>query len=160
MEAAVVWKAAMTSRLPTRVGNAARFQQLPQFLLLEKIGEENRRDAEVHFAELAYTTQQSARSTARSAQMPHVTPSSAASIVSWDGSVCQKVELTRFRGHLKIRRTTMPNTHKPYPEEFKKKMVALVRQGRSPEELGKQFEPSGQAIRNWVAQADRDEGRE
>lgn len=25
-------------------------------------------------------------------------------------------------------------------------------------ELGKQFEPSGQAIRNWVAQADRDEG--
>ena len=53
----------------------------------------------------------------------------------------------------------MPKTHKPYPEEFKKKMVALVRQGRTPEQLAKQFEPSGQAIRNWVAQADRDEGR-
>jgi transposase len=53
----------------------------------------------------------------------------------------------------------MPKTHKPYPLEFKKKMVALVRQGHSPEELGKQFEPSGQAIRNWVTQADRDEGR-
>ena len=49
-------------------------------------------------------------------------------------------------------------THKPYSEEFKKKMVALVREGRTPEELARQFEPSGQAIRNWVAQAERDEG--
>jgi|ERR1051326_7595618 transposase len=53
----------------------------------------------------------------------------------------------------------MPRTHKPYPEEFKKKMVALVREGRTPEELARQFEPSGQAIRNWVAQAERDEGK-
>ena len=34
-----------------------------------------------------------------------------------------------------------------------------ARAGRTPEELAKEFEPSGQAIRNWVAQADRDEGR-
>lgn len=53
----------------------------------------------------------------------------------------------------------MPRTHKPYPEEFKRKLVALVRQGRTPEELSRQFEPSGQAIRNWVAQADRDTGQ-
>lgn len=38
-------------------------------------------------------------------------------------------------------------------------MVELVRAGRTPEELGKEFEPSAQAIRNWVRQADRDEGR-
>jgi transposase len=50
-------------------------------------------------------------------------------------------------------------THKPYPEELKKKLVALVRGGRTPEQLAREFEPSGQAIRNWVAQADRDEGR-
>jgi len=50
-------------------------------------------------------------------------------------------------------------THKPYPEEFKRKLVALVREGRAPEQLSKQFEPSAQAIRNWVAQSDRDEGR-
>lgn len=50
-------------------------------------------------------------------------------------------------------------THKPYPEELKKKLVALVRSGRTAEELARHFEPSGQAIRNWVAQADRDEGR-
>ena len=36
--------------------------------------------------------------------------------------------------------------------------MALVREGRTPEELAKQFEPSAQSIRNWVGQADRDEG--
>jgi transposase len=38
-------------------------------------------------------------------------------------------------------------------------MVELVRAGRAPEELSKEFEPSGQTIRNWVKQADLDEGR-
>jgi transposase len=53
----------------------------------------------------------------------------------------------------------MPRTHKPYPDDFKKKLVRLVGEGRNPEELAKQFEPSAQAIRNWVAQAERDEGK-
>ncbi len=38
-------------------------------------------------------------------------------------------------------------------------MAELARAGRSAEELAREFEPSAQAIRNWVAQADRDEGR-
>jgi transposase len=38
-------------------------------------------------------------------------------------------------------------------------MVDLVRAGRTPEELQREFEPTAQTIRNWVAQADRDEGR-
>ena len=38
-------------------------------------------------------------------------------------------------------------------------MVELARAGRTPEELAKEFEPSAQAIRNWVSQTDRDEGR-
>jgi transposase len=38
-------------------------------------------------------------------------------------------------------------------------MVDLVRSGRSPEELSRDFEPTAQAIRNWVKQADLDEGR-
>ena len=46
-----------------------------------------------------------------------------------------------------------------YPEEFRRKLVALVREGRSPQELSRQFEPSAQAIRNWVAEAEREEGR-
>jgi transposase len=38
-------------------------------------------------------------------------------------------------------------------------MIELVRAGRAPEELAREFEPSAQAIRNWVKQADLDEGR-
>ena len=38
-------------------------------------------------------------------------------------------------------------------------MVELVRAGRTPEELSREFEPSAQAIWNWVRQAERDEGR-
>ena len=53
----------------------------------------------------------------------------------------------------------MPRTHKPYPEEFKRKLVTLVREGRTPQQLSKEFEPSAQAIRNWVAQAELDDGR-
>ena len=53
----------------------------------------------------------------------------------------------------------MPKTRPPYPAEFRRQMVELVRAGRSIEELAREFEPSAQAIRNWVAQADRDEGR-
>ncbi len=53
----------------------------------------------------------------------------------------------------------MSNTRPPYPSEFREQMVELVRSGRSPEELAREFEPSAQAIRNWVGQADRNEGR-
>jgi transposase len=53
----------------------------------------------------------------------------------------------------------MPKSHRPYPPEFKQRIVELVRKGRTPEELSRQFEPSAQAIRTWVRQADRDEGR-
>jgi transposase len=38
-------------------------------------------------------------------------------------------------------------------------MVELVRAGRDPADLAREFEPSAQAIRNWVASADRQEGR-
>ena len=50
----------------------------------------------------------------------------------------------------------MPKTRKPYPPEFREHMVALVRAGRTPEDLSREFEPTGQSISNWVAQADRD----
>jgi transposase len=53
---------------------------------------------------------------------------------------------------------TMPKSHPPYPPEYKKRLVELVRAGRNPEELAEKFEPSAQAIRNWVRQADRDDG--
>ena len=47
----------------------------------------------------------------------------------------------------------------PYPPELRRQLVELVRAGRSPAELAEEFEPTEQAIRNWVAQADRDQGK-
>ncbi len=53
----------------------------------------------------------------------------------------------------------MPKTRPPYAAEFREQMVALVRAGRTPQELSNEFEPSAQTIRSWVRQADLDEGR-
>ena len=53
----------------------------------------------------------------------------------------------------------MPKCRPPYPAEFRRQMVELVRAGRTPEELSREFEPSAQAIWNWMRQAERDEGR-
>ena len=53
----------------------------------------------------------------------------------------------------------MPKTRPPYSPEFRRQMVDLVHAGRNPTELSREFEPSAQAIRNWVAQANRQEGR-
>ena len=52
----------------------------------------------------------------------------------------------------------MSKTRPPYTPEFRRQIIELVRAGRSPEELAKEFEPTAQSIRNWVAQADRDAG--
>ena len=46
-----------------------------------------------------------------------------------------------------------------YPSEYKARIVELVRGGRSPGSVAHEFEPSEQTIRNWVKQADLDEGR-
>jgi transposase len=47
---------------------------------------------------------------------------------------------------------------KRYSAELQQELVRLVRAGRSPEELGREYEPSAPAIRNWVKQAELDEG--
>ena len=52
----------------------------------------------------------------------------------------------------------MPRTRKPYPLEFRRQIVELARAGRSISELAAEFEPSGETIRNWIKQADLDEG--
>src|SRR5258705_13511512 len=52
----------------------------------------------------------------------------------------------------------MGKHHTPYPAEFRAHMVELVKAGRTPEELAREFEPTAQTIINWVAQADRDAG--
>ncbi len=52
----------------------------------------------------------------------------------------------------------MPRTRAPYAPEFRQQMVELVRAGRTPEELSREFEPTAQTIHNWVKQVDIDTG--
>jgi transposase len=52
----------------------------------------------------------------------------------------------------------MARKHPPYAPEFRRQMDrACSSRSGTPEELAKEFEPSAQTIRNWVAQADRKE---
>ena len=50
-------------------------------------------------------------------------------------------------------------TRPPYPAEYRARITELARAGRNPEDLAKEFEPSGQTIRNWLRQDDLDSGR-
>ena len=54
----------------------------------------------------------------------------------------------------------MGRTRPPYPEEFRREAVALVRSDeRSIPEIAKALQISDQTLRNWVRQADVDVGR-
>ncbi len=53
----------------------------------------------------------------------------------------------------------MAKTREPYAPEFRQQIVELVRAGRTPEELSREFEPTAQTIHNWVRRIDLDEGR-
>jgi transposase len=55
-------------------------------------------------------------------------------------------------------RKEMPKTHAPYPAEYRRRIVELARAGRSINELAREFEPSANAIRNWIKQAGLDDG--
>jgi transposase len=54
----------------------------------------------------------------------------------------------------------MSKTRRAYPPEFRRQLVELVHAGRSPEQLAREFEPTAQSIRNWVALSERTAGRD
>lgn len=45
----------------------------------------------------------------------------------------------------------MRRTRQPYSPEFRRQMVDLVRAGREVAELAREFEPTAEPIRAWVA---------
>jgi transposase len=54
----------------------------------------------------------------------------------------------------------MPRTRPPYPEEFRREAVELVRSGRrSVREAAGSLGVSDQTLRNWVRRAEVDSGR-
>ena len=46
---------------------------------------------------------------------------------------------------------------RPYPLEFRRQMVALVRSGRTADDLQREFQVSRESIRLWVTQAEEEE---
>jgi transposase len=46
-----------------------------------------------------------------------------------------------------------------FPEEYRRRIVELVRGGRTAESLSREFEPSANCIRTWVAEADAADGK-
>jgi transposase len=54
---------------------------------------------------------------------------------------------------------TMAEKTVRYTPEFKRQMVALVRSGRTPAALSREFGASAMTIGSWVKQAARDEGQ-
>lgn len=53
----------------------------------------------------------------------------------------------------------MAKTNVRYTPEFKRQMVDLVRSGRKPADLAREFEPTAWTIALWVRQAARDAGK-
>jgi len=54
----------------------------------------------------------------------------------------------------------VPKTRPPYPEEFRREAVALIRSGqRSVAEAATSLGVSQQTLRNWLRQGDVDAGR-
>ena len=53
----------------------------------------------------------------------------------------------------------MPRSRPSYPPELKQKVLDLIRSGRTPASLAREFEPTENSIRNWRKQAELDAGR-
>ena len=60
---------------------------------------------------------------------------------------------------VKSKEVHRPRTRKPYPPELRQQIVERARAGRSIPELAAEFEPAAETIRNWIKQADLDDGR-
>jgi transposase len=52
----------------------------------------------------------------------------------------------------------MPKSKPPYPEQFRREALELVRQGRSIPDVAESLGITAQSLRNWKRQDDRDRG--
>ena len=53
----------------------------------------------------------------------------------------------------------MSKPQRPYPLEYRHKIIELVRSGRTIAEVAREFELSDQTLRNWLKQDDVNAGR-
>ena len=74
----------------------------------------------------------------------------------WDWDCPSLVDILKLSAEV----FQMPKTRPPYLPEFRRRVVDLVRAGRSPEDFAREFEPTAQLIGAWAAAADKQEGRQ
>jgi len=53
----------------------------------------------------------------------------------------------------------MAKSRPPYPAAFREQMLELVRAGKTPAELAREFECTAQTIANWIAQESAASGK-
>ena len=53
----------------------------------------------------------------------------------------------------------MPRSKPPYPADYRARVIELARAGRTLRSLAKEFGVTETTIRNWLRQADLDQGR-
>src|SRR5262245_21995560 len=92
------------------------------------------------------------------AQSPYFSAGSVHSRSSSEVSGVAPVSWTQWLFRVR-KESRMPRGQRIYPAEYRRQLVELVRAGRGPEELSREFGPTSRSIRNWVQQADVDEGR-
>ena len=64
------------------------------------------------------------------------------------------MELPRFRGHVPIIRKDVNASRRTYTPQYSAHVVALARRERSAESVAREFESTGQTVREWVPAAD------
>jgi transposase-like protein len=64
------------------------------------------------------------------------------------------VDLTDYCRHLNGE-STIANKANRYAPEFRRQMVELVRTGRTPSELSREFGPTSSTLAHWAKQAER-----
>ena len=69
------------------------------------------------------------------------------------------LRITSVPSSQREKESTVLKIRPPYAPEFRRRMVGLVRAGSSADKLAWVFGLSAQTIRNWVIQADREDGR-
>lgn len=52
----------------------------------------------------------------------------------------------------------MPKTDPPYSPEVRHQMIDLVPTGRDTDDLTREFEPTAQSVRNWIADGGKKAG--
>jgi len=71
------------------------------------------------------------------------------------------LEQPRLSGHSSLwgERSAISKSQRPYPPEYRHKIVELVRSGRSIASVAREFELPDQTLRNWLKRDDVNAGR-